>query len=141
MLGVTFDKKMNLGKHSREKSAKAKQRVRLLRLISDRIWGANRDTLLHLYKQYIRPVLETGSVITANAGKSNLQMLQRVQNDALRIALRAPRRTRITDLHEQAKIPLIADRLMVMRDKAIARFGKSENVKALDAQRLFLTGL
>src|SRR5215467_8752627 len=140
VLGMTLDKNLSLTAFSQNKAAKAMQRVRLLRAISGRSWGANKRTLLHLYKQYIRPVLETGSVITACTCKSNLRRLQTIQNAALRTALRAPWRTRVEDLHRQAKIPMVADRLMELRGKAIARFGDSENVKALEFQRLLQTG-
>jgi hypothetical protein len=140
VLGITLDKNLSLTAFSQSKAVKAMQRVRLLRVISGRSWGANKRTLLHLYKQYIRPVLETGSVITACTCKSNLHRLQTVQNAALRTALRAPWRTRIEDLHRQAKIPMVADRLMELRGKAIARFGDSENVKALEFQRLLQMG-
>lgn len=140
MLGVTFDKNCSLTAHCQSKATKAMQRVRLLRMISGKSWGANKRTLLHLYKQYIRPVLETGGVTTACTTKSNIRRLQVVQNAALRTVLRAPWRTRIEDLHGQAKIPMISDRLKELRRKAIIRFGNSENVQALEFQRLRLMG-
>lgn len=140
LLGVTFDKNGNHTAHCQSKAAKAMQRVSLLRLISGKSWGAKRRTLLHLYKQYIRPVLETGGVTTVCTTKANISRLQRVQNAALRRALRAPWQTRIEDLHAQAKIPMISDRLEELRRKAIARFGNSANVQALEFQRLRMTG-
>ena len=140
LLGVQFDKDLRLTEHCRTKAVKAMQRIRLLRLISGRDWGANKRTLLQLYKQYIRPVLETGSVLTARTHKTNLLCLQQVQNAALRVALRAPSRTKIEDLHRQAEIQMIPDRLNELRRKAIARFGDSEAVHALEFQRLLQTG-
>ena len=79
-------------------------------------------------------------MLTACTCKSNLRKLQIVQNAALRTALQAPWRTRIDDLHSQAKIPMVTDRLKELRRKAIVRFGDSENVKALEFQRLLQTG-
>ena len=140
MLGVTFDKNCSLTAHCQSKATKAMQRVRLLRIISGKSWGANKRTLLHLYKQYIRPVLETEGVTTAYTTKNNIRRLQVVQNAALRTVLRAPWRTRIEDLHGQAKIPMISDRLKELRRKAIIRFGNSENVQALEFERLRLMG-
>jgi len=140
MLGVTLDRDLHLTEHCRKLATKAMQRVRLLRLICGRSWGASKSVLLHLYKQYVRPVLETGSVITACATKSSIQRLQLVQNAALRTALRAPRRTRILDLHGRAGIQMIAERLMDLRRNAITRFGDSDNVQALEFQRLLQTG-
>jgi len=45
MLGVVFDKGISFGNHCRIKAAKAMQRVRLLRLVSGRKWGANAITI------------------------------------------------------------------------------------------------
>ena len=140
VLGVTLDKGLHLAEHCQKTATIAMQRVNLLRLMRGKNWGASKSILLRLYKQYVRPVLETGSVITACASMMSIQKLQRVQNTALRIALRAPRRTRISDLHGQAEIQMIADRLLDLRKNAITRFGTSDNVQALEFQRLLQTG-
>jgi len=115
------------------------QRVRLLRMVSGKKWGANTRTLLKLYKQYIRPVLEYGNVAISKAAKSNLASLQRVQNAALRTALHGTRWSKIADLHEQANIEPLTDRLIRLRCKAIERFGDSELVKSLAIQRALLS--
>ena len=140
LLGVTLDKKLSFTSHCKSKAAKALQRVRLLKMVSGRNWGARQSTLLKLYKQYIRPVLETGYVATCNATGNNLARLQRVQNAALRTALRVPYGTRITDLHATAKVELLSDRLSSMRHKAVNRYGKSECIKSLEFQRYVLSG-
>src|SRR5215469_4895056 len=65
LLGVCFDRDLLLTGHYKSKASKAVQRVRLLMMGSGQTWGANARTLLKLYKQYIRPVLETGYVVTS----------------------------------------------------------------------------
>ena len=139
VLGVTFDKKLSFTNHCKSKASKAMQRVRLLRMVSGKKWGANTRTLLKLYKQYIRPVLEYGNVAISKAAKSNLASLQRVQNAALRTALHGTRWSKIADLHEQANIEPVTDRLIRRRCKAIERFGDSELVKSLAIQRALLS--
>jgi len=69
LLGVTFSQSLSFTSHCRSKASKAMQRVRLLRMVSGQKWGANSHTLLKLYKQYIRPVLEYGNVAISNAAK------------------------------------------------------------------------
>src|SRR5579872_5240022 len=123
MLGVTFGRNGSLRNHCKGKASKAMQRVQLLRLVSGQSWGANARTLLTLYKQYIRPVLEYGNVVTCEAGKTYLNQLQVVQNAALRTALRAPKWTKISDLHERARIVPLADRLRSLQCKAMQRYG------------------
>src|ERR1700759_4387686 len=97
LLGVTFTKthvKMSLTTHCRNKAKVASRKVRLLRVVSGRKWGANAKTLLKLYKQCIRPVLETGCVATCNTPMKNQQKSQTIQNSALRTALRGNVRSR-----------------------------------------------
>src|SRR6476469_9851054 len=139
MLGVTFGKNLSFTNHCRSKASKALQRVRLLRLVSGQKWGANFRTLLKLYKQYIRPVLEFGSVAICNAAKTNLLCLQRVQNLAIRTALRATRWSRITDLNTAARMDPLTDRLRSLCCKSINRYGKSELIKSLDFQRILMS--
>ena len=140
LLGVTFDKRLSFTTHCRSKAAKAMQRVRLLRMVSGQGWGARASTILKLYKQYVRPVLETGYVATCKAPTCNLARLQRVQNAALRTALRAPMRSNIPDLHDTAGLDMLADRLRSMHRKAKVRYGNSDCIQSLELQRLLLSG-
>ena len=100
MLGVTFDRPGSFTSHCKRKATKAMQRVSLLRVLSGSGWGANERTVLTLYKQYVRPVMDYGSVVTANACSTALLQMQRVEHRAMRIALRKPVRTRISDLYD-----------------------------------------
>ena len=137
LLGVTFGSRGSLRSHCREKAGKAAKRLNLMRALSGQDWGASQQTLLNLYKQYIRPVLETGSVCTAEACTSVVAVLQRIQNSALRMALRAERRTRISLLHREAKIDTIQSRLKRLRKKSVARFGQSLLIERLERQKMF----
>ena len=109
----------------RSKASKAMQRVRLLRLVSGQKWGANSRTLLKLYKQYIRPVLEYGNVATCNATKTNLLCLQRVQNSALRLTLQAARWSKVKEMHDIPGIELLTECLRSLCCKAKTRYGNS----------------
>jgi hypothetical protein len=114
------------------------QRVNLMKRLRGVGWGANSRTLLTLYKQYVRPVLETGSVCTADAKKSHLNVFQRVQNSALRTALGLPYRTRIKTLHKLARIEPIAKRLGTLQANAVKRFAGSHLMMSFQIQKLLL---
>ena len=113
-------------------------RVNLLKRLSGQTWGANQRTLLCFYKQYVRPVFDTGSVNTADAMKGPLALLQRVQNSALRTVLRAPYRTRISKLHKLARIDPVAQRLKTLQSHAVKRFAASHLMVSLRIQKLLL---
>jgi hypothetical protein len=134
LLGITFDKMLTYRTHCKNKTKDAAQRSKLLRMVSGQSWGANARTLLCLYKQYIRPVLEYGNVILADAPAKRLNAMQIIQNGALRTALRKRRRTRIVDLHEEAVMETIKERLLRLQLQAVRRFGNSTLMLELNAR-------
>ena len=128
---MTFDQKLTFGSYCRLKAKEATRRVGLLRRVSGQGWGAGKRVLLNLYKQYVRPVLEYGNAGIADAAKSNLALLQRVQNSALRTSLRLPRRTRIKKLHKLARMVPIPERLRSLQSRAVTRFGANPLMESL----------
>ena len=138
LLGVTFDQRLSFNSHCRKKAKEATRRVGLLRRVSGQRWGASRRILLNLYKQYVRPVLETGSAGTADGAKTSLALLQRVQNSALRTSLRVPRRTRVTKLHRLARMVPITERLSSLQVNAVARFNASPLMESFRIQQTLL---
>jgi len=86
-----FDRKLSFIphiKHLREKCTKA---LNLLRVVSHTTWGADQQTLLHLYRSLIRSKLDYGCVVYGSAQSSYLRMLDPVQNQALCLCLGAYR--------------------------------------------------
>ena len=67
--------------------AKCLKALNLLKVLSHTSWGADRTTLLHLYRSSIRSKLDYGSIVYGSARKSYLQMLDTVHNQGLRLAL------------------------------------------------------
>jgi exonuclease III len=138
VLGVKISSRGSLLEHCKERAAMANQRIGLLRLINGKNWGANTKTLKQLYVQYIRPILEHGSVVTATATPSHIKPLKVAERKALRVILGAPTYTRNEDLHERSGIQPIQDRLVTLREKAIMRFGDSEGITQLEDARAFI---
>ena len=58
-------------------------------MLSNTFWGADRTTLLILYRSLVRSKLDYGCIIYGSARKSYLQMLDPIQNQGLRLALEA----------------------------------------------------
>ena len=61
-------------------------RINILRAVSGRDWGADRDTLLMLYRCMVRPKMEYGSELFSCAADSTVSSLFSVQYQCLRIA-------------------------------------------------------
>ena len=85
--------------------AKCLKALNLLKVLSHTSWGADRTTLLHLYRSLIRSKLDYGSIVYGSARKSYLQMLDTVHNQGLRLALGAFRTSPVSSLNVEADEP------------------------------------
>ena len=104
-LGVLFDKKLSFIPHIKYLKAKCLKALNLLKVLSHTSWGADRTTLLHLYRSLIRSKLDYGSIVYGSARKSYLQMLDTVHNQGLRLALGAFRTSPVSSLNVEADEP------------------------------------
>ena len=104
-LGVIFDRKLSFIPHIKYMKAKCLKALNLLKVLSHTSWGADRTTLLHLYRSLIRSKLDYGSIVYGSARKSYLQMLDTVHNQGLRLALGAFRTSPISSLNVEADEP------------------------------------
>ena len=104
-LGVIFDRKLSFIPHIRCIKAKCLKALNLLRVLSSTSWGADRTTLLHLYRSLIQSKLEYGSIVYGSASKSYLQMLDTIHHQGLRLALGAFRTSPVTSLYAEADEP------------------------------------
>ena len=132
ILGVTMNKSLSYISHCTKIAKKAMMKLHLLRKLRGTNWGANKTMLIKFYKQYVRPVLEYGSVCLIDSSKTAIKKLQTMQNNALRIAIRPPPRTSNKHLHKLAKIPLLKDRITILKDKTMIRNQKSKLMQDLN---------
>jgi ribonuclease HI len=110
-LGVTFDKTLTWNSQLDKAAEKGQKRLALMKKLAGTTWGANAKTLKTVYSGSVRPVLEYGtSSSTAGAAASNLQKIDRVQNQAMRIITGALRSTPITALEEATNLQPLSER-------------------------------
>ena len=95
-LGVTFDQYLTWSKHADNLYARCQKDLNAMRAIRGSSWGANRKTLLTLYRSLIRSKLEYGCEAFHNASKTTLMRLESIQYQALKIATGAGRDWRAT---------------------------------------------
>ena len=72
--------------------------------------GADRTTLLKLYRSLVRSKLDYGCIIYGSARKSSLQMLDPIHNQGLRLALGAFRTSPVASLYVEADEPSLYSR-------------------------------
>ncbi|KAL2092947.1 hypothetical protein ACEWY4_010259 [Coilia grayii] len=106
-LGLWLDKKLNWKRHIEYLETKCKKVLNIMRMVSGLCWGADRQSLLNIYKALIRSNIDYGCTVYGTACKTSLMKLERVHSRALRIALGALKTTPISALQvESAEAPL-----------------------------------
>ena len=104
-LGIIFDRKLSFLPHIRHLKQKCTKALNLLRITAHTTWGADQETLLLLYRSLIRSKLDYGCVVYGSARRSYLQMLDPIQNHALRLCLGAYRTSPASSLSVLANEP------------------------------------
>ena len=136
ILGVTFNRTTSYKEHCSNKASEANRRINLLRKLAGQRWGANRNTLLKLYKQYIRPALEYAAVAIAEAPPHAITKMEVAERYALRVATHTPMGTLKENLYKKAQITPLRERLIKLREKTIARFdSEATDIKAIKKLR------
>jgi hypothetical protein len=138
LLGVILDSRMTLKDHVNNTLSKAKVKLNLIYRLGGTGWGANKHTILKLYKSYVRPSLEYGSILLADWPSNSLKSIQILQNKVLRFAMRLPKKTKIAKLHELAGIEPIKERFQKLQEKALLRYGDSVLMQELIQEQILL---
>ena len=85
-LGIVLDGKLNMRRHVEHVKTKVTKRFSLLRCLSRQSNGADRKTLLRLYKTLVRPVIDYASPVYDGGAQGVLKGLEPLQNKCLRMA-------------------------------------------------------
>ena len=104
-LGLTFDQKLTFKPHIQNLKEKCSKALNLLKVVSHQNWGADRDTIMKLYRSLVRSKIDYGSIVYGATWKSYTQILEPIQNSALRLALGAFKSTYIPSLNAEANEP------------------------------------
>ena len=112
LLGVTLDRGATFRHHAAEVNARARSRLNVLKALTATTFGHTKESITALYKQFVRPVLSYASPAWApDLAQSHMEVLQRTQNAALRIATGCVRSTPTAHLHAETLVLPIRDHL------------------------------
>ena len=84
-LRIIFDKKLTFIPHLKYLKMKCNKTLQLMRVVAHKEWGADRNTLLSLYRSLIRSKLDYGCIIYRSAKKSYLKTPDPICHGGLRL--------------------------------------------------------
>ena len=74
--------------------------------------GVDANTMIRLYKTYVRPLFEYGSI--SFLPSNGIKCLQHIQNEFIRISLKIPRYVRTDLIHQAAGMEMVSDRICTL---------------------------
>ena len=104
-LGMTLDNKLSWKKHFDLLIERCKKDLNFMRYLSGTSYGADKVTLITIYKTLIRSKIDYGCQAYASASQSQLARLDRIQAAALRIATGAYKSTANIDVQIECRVP------------------------------------
>jgi hypothetical protein len=115
-LGVTLDTRLTWSAHVNQIEKKAFQRLGVLGPLLNRRSGLSVRNGVLLYKQLIRPMIDSACPIWRSAARSHIRNLQVLQSKCLRIATNAPWCVNNRQIHEDLGIPFFADHIRALTE-------------------------
>ena len=135
-LGIWLDAHLRFNKHIAAIKDRTRARLRIMRAMAGLHEGASYPVLRIFYIQAIRSVIEYGAPCLAATTPASIQVLEKLQNHALRIIVGAPRWTRVCALQMEASIPPLQARLHATHGAHLAKvFRREENATTQERLR------
>ena len=106
ILGLIFDSPNLIWKsHIESVKIDCFKRINLMKTLSSTSWGCATSFLRTFYISYIRSKIDYGSNIYGSASKTNLKILDSIQNSCLRLILGCRKSTPILSLESESYLP------------------------------------
>ena len=111
-LGITFDEGLCFKKHFENLRVRALKRLNIIKIFSHKSWHINYSTLTNIYRSLIGSIFDYSFFSIACVSETNLKLVQRVQNRAIRIIYKLKWDTPTDSLFSISSVLLIKDRFL-----------------------------
>ena len=109
-LGLIWDKRLTWVKHIKHIKKNCTKRLDLLKIIANRDWGADKVTMMRIYRSVIRSKLDYGCQAYASAKPNILRMLDAVHHAGIRLSLGAFRSSPVQSMYVESSEPSLSSR-------------------------------
>lgn len=130
-LGMHLDRHLNWKHHVRQKRLQIKDKMRGLYWLVGKHSELSLENKRLLYVAIVKPVWTYGIQMWGCASKSNIEVIQRCQNIAIRTIVAAYRFDRNDVIHRDLMLPTVADEVTRFARKHITRLENHENITAI----------
>lgn len=113
-LGIQLDQQLSFNHHVKKVQLRGQKILNITRFLCGTWWGAQPETLLIIYKSFLRSVIDYGCFVYAPKKKKIMETLEKIQFSAIRTALGFRRSTPKNIILEEAKVMSIKDRSMYL---------------------------
>lgn len=129
-IGMTLDPKLSWIPHLKLLKQKCMKTIGILKTLSRMSWGADRLSLLRIYRALVRSRLDYGCQIYASAPKSTLQMLDPIHHLGIRLSIGAFRTSPVNSLYAESGEPSLYTRRQKLSLQLYARLLGMPNTPA-----------
>jgi hypothetical protein len=126
-LGITFDESLCFNKHFANLRVRALKRLNILKIFSHKSWHLNYSTLTNIYRALIGSIFDYSFFSIACVSKTNLELIQKVQNRSIRIIYKLEWDSPTASLFSISSILQIKDRFLQLGARYIMKTFKYNN--------------
>lgn len=118
-LGVTFNTKLSWIFHAKKVVSASKKRINVFRAIAGSGWGAHPETMLLIYRGWIRSLFDYGCIAFSEIRGNSALIIDRAQYESIRVIMSLFRTTPTNViLHLIGELPLYVRRRLLIDRKA-----------------------
>ncbi|RNA33215.1 RNA-directed DNA polymerase from mobile element jockey-like [Brachionus plicatilis] len=134
-LGIKFDSKLNFNILVDEIKERCNNRLNIIKILSNKKWGLNQNTLGNLYKSLVGSILDYSFPCSNSFSENNIKKLQAIQNTAVRSILKLIYDTPSNIVHHEAfnklKLLTVSNRLFELSERYVGT-GLSHSVPLVE---------
>ena len=119
LLGIIFDPLHTFFHHAASIARLASSRLNIMRVLADSSFGKDKECLLMTFKMFVESLFDYGAPIVYSF--ASIERLQKVQNKALRLALRCHAAASVDHLHAEVGELPVGFHLLLLSSQFLAR--------------------
>ena len=122
LLGIIFDPLHTFSHHAASIARRASSRLNIMRALADSSFSKDKECLLMTFKMFVESLFDYGApIVYPIYSSASIERLQKVQNKALRLALRCHAAASVDHLHAEVGELPVGFHLLLLSSQFLAR--------------------